>query len=1013
MFAFGRSLVNRAISFVLPLPLVLGLACGGGGKSEAPPVISSFNCAPSRVLIGQSAALSWQVAGADSIAIDNNVGIVNGTSVDVTPSGPTTYTLTAKNAAGSRIATATVTVAVSADGGTISDGQVTITVPPSTAIGQVDFHMARIPTPDGLPVGVKTVGKAVEIGVAAGQEGNLNAPVQITVPYDSSVVANTDKLAVLHYNAARGSYEPVTMLAQDDVNHTVTFDTRIFSPFQVVDTSAVQMPSSYLVPNFTPIQNGWQIQNFGSYFSYGGNCLGMSAYATWFFRNRPSETLFGKYSAGSTTATKVDKASIAAILVQRAMLAQSQYWAGISNNMVTNLGSAQIANQMKSALINRGEPAILLLYGVDKNTGDKIGHASVLYGFDVNGFIFYDVNFPGEVQTISWDGFKFGHYNKPGYSFDFNSFSYLAMPSLGRTEDFAALTVEAESGFKLSGMLHVSTPVQDDQVIVSPTNWHVNLSGTVDIADATSLLVFSKAGMPPISIQNGVFSAEIPIFPGENTITLLTGSKIDNSGQSGWYPNSACYILSIHGLTPPNSLKFETNPASYFVGATIPPNNPSFRGGAPSAFSVNPALPSGLVLDPTLGIITGTPTTASAQATYTVTATNSAGSSTCDLLISVTQLLQAPTTLAYGSNPATYTVGTVIPPNIPTFNGGTPTAFSVSPALPQGLALDPVSGIITGTPTITAIQGSCVITASNSAGSTQCSLMITVNSEPVVAEVASIPNEVTLEDVSYLGNRGIFQIRASSDTILDGTTFDTGSGFYEYSNNHWSPVIISTNKTQYANSVWSPIFIGSTIFFISNSTPLSPIDYWYICSLQGALPDTGNSVYSDDASKILALWLVPGGQGLRIHKSASGNMLTGVSWSGSNPTYVVFSSVGIPSTASFQNNLALDGVLDDLSVPNRWIYPLDDGSIMAWDSVNGNKLLFKESLPVSNLSIAGDFLSYICNGTGVLLKMTSLAKVETPNVEIQKIENANGDIIYTYAVADGNNVSHIFKKIIN
>ncbi|HEY2031711.1 MAG TPA: glycoside hydrolase family 44 protein [Myxococcales bacterium] len=75
------------------------------------PVIASFGATPAAIAAGASATLSWSVAGASSIAIDQGVGVLTGSSAVVSPSVATTYTLTATNSAGSVTATAAVSVA--------------------------------------------------------------------------------------------------------------------------------------------------------------------------------------------------------------------------------------------------------------------------------------------------------------------------------------------------------------------------------------------------------------------------------------------------------------------------------------------------------------------------------------------------------------------------------------------------------------------------------------------------------------------------------------------------------------------------------------------------------------------------------------------------------------------------------------------------------------------------------------------------------------------------------------
>ena len=76
------------------------------------PLVSSFSSSSSSIVSGDSATLTWNTVGADSLSIDNGIGDVSGTtSVSVSPSESTTYTLTAADAGGIQ-KTASVTVNV-------------------------------------------------------------------------------------------------------------------------------------------------------------------------------------------------------------------------------------------------------------------------------------------------------------------------------------------------------------------------------------------------------------------------------------------------------------------------------------------------------------------------------------------------------------------------------------------------------------------------------------------------------------------------------------------------------------------------------------------------------------------------------------------------------------------------------------------------------------------------------------------------------------------------------------
>jgi 6-phosphogluconolactonase (cycloisomerase 2 family) len=168
------------------------------------------------------------------------------------------------------------------------------------------------------------------------------------------------------------------------------------------------------------------------------------------------------------------------------------------------------------------------------------------------------------------------------------------------------------------------------------------------------------------------------------------------------------------GGDAPTAITYATNPAVYDTCTLITANIATVTGGAPDSFSISPALPTGLIFSTTTGLITGTPSTAAAVATYTVTATNSDGSA--QVLLSLTVDSTAPTALDYDDELPVYCAGVAIATNaaIPT---GTATAYAVaSGTLPAGLTLNPTTGAITGTPTTAAPATDVDIEATNCEG---------------------------------------------------------------------------------------------------------------------------------------------------------------------------------------------------------------------------------------------------------------------------------------------------------
>jgi feruloyl esterase len=184
------------------------------------------------------------------------------------------------------------------------------------------------------------------------------------------------------------------------------------------------------------------------------------------------------------------------------------------------------------------------------------------------------------------------------------------------------------------------------------------------------------------------------------------------------------YLVGCGGGTKaPTSLSYAINPAVYTKGVPILADSPTSSGGVVMTYSVSPALPAGLTISATTGILSGTPTAISAQANYDVTATNAGGRADSFLQITVND--QAPTALSYNPSTAVYAVQSAIAPNAPTSSGGAVTAYSVNPTLPAGLTMSATTGVLAGTPTRISGATVYIVTASNSGGSTKATLTLT------------------------------------------------------------------------------------------------------------------------------------------------------------------------------------------------------------------------------------------------------------------------------------------------
>jgi Tol biopolymer transport system component len=163
------------------------------------------------------------------------------------------------------------------------------------------------------------------------------------------------------------------------------------------------------------------------------------------------------------------------------------------------------------------------------------------------------------------------------------------------------------------------------------------------------------------------------------------------------------------------------------------PNNlittvtPSNTGGAITSCASSPSLPTGLSLDQTTCALMGTPTTNTAAASYSITATNSGGSNSTAITITISSM----PSLTYTGSPYSWIINNSIGTITPTNTGAAVTSCSISPSLPAGLSLG-TDCTLTGTPTLQSSPTAYTITATNSSGSSSVGISIAVITKPVL-----------------------------------------------------------------------------------------------------------------------------------------------------------------------------------------------------------------------------------------------------------------------------------------
>ena len=286
----------------------------------------------------------------------------------------------------------------------------------------------------------------------------------------------------------------------------------------------------------------------------------------------------------------------------------------------------------------------------------------------------------------------------------------------------------------------------------------------------TTLPAKLSGGKPPSctaspSLPTGLFlsntSCRITGIP--TTVQVSTAYTITASNLKG----SVTRVLNLTVVVlPPTNLTYGVSTLT-LVKDTAMSNISPLAGGSPiTSFSVSPSLPSGLSLNTTTGIISGTPTTAQSNTSYTLTATNSGGSSTVVLSISV--IVIPPSNLSYGIATLNLIKDVAMTAITPTASGSPVSSYSVSPSLPAGLNLNSTSGVINGTPTTLQSSTTYTITATNSAGSTTINLSIGVFNAFI-----SMPTGLlkTGQTTSYVtGDDGTYQKGVARNFVSGGTT---------------------------------------------------------------------------------------------------------------------------------------------------------------------------------------------------------------------------------------------------
>jgi len=373
-----------------------------------------------------------------------------------------------------------------------------------------------------------------------------------------------------------------------------------------------------------------------------------------------------------------------------------------------------------------------------------------------------------------------------GTSFSYSVIATNSPISYSSTILPAGLTLNTTTGV-ISG---TPTAVGSTSVTVTASNAGGNGSNTITITISAALppapvvSTGSPSGTVGTSFSYSVIATNSPTSYSSTTLpaglTLNTTTGVISGTPTAIGSTSVTVTASNAGGNGSNTITIT-------VSAALPPA-PVVSGGSPSgtvgtsfSYSViatnsptsysSTALPAGLTLNTTTGVISGTPT-AVGSTSVTVTASNAGGNGSNTITITVSAALPPAPVVTAATKSGT--VGTSFSYSVIATNS--PTSYS-STTLPAGLTLNTTTGVISGTPTAVG-STSVTVTASNAGGNGSNTITITVSAAlppaPVVTAATKSGTVGTSFSYSVIATNS--PTSYSSTTLPAGLTLNTTTG---------------------------------------------------------------------------------------------------------------------------------------------------------------------------------------------------------------------------------------------
>ena len=334
-------------------------------------------------------------------------------------------------------------------------------------------------------------------------------------------------------------------------------------------------------------------------------------------------------------------------------------------------------------------------------------------------------------------------------------------------------TVTATDGLAATGSRAYSLLI-NAAIAISPASLPGGTVGgaynqTLSAAGGTGAKTFAvTAGTLPTGVTLNATTGVISGTPTTATTSNFTVTATDTVGATG----SRAYSVAINAA-------IAVNPATLPAGVmgTAYSQSISATGGNGSyTFGVSAgALPTGLMLNPASGLLSGTPS-AAGTANFTVTATDGLGA-TGSRAYSVT--INAAITVNPATLPAAV-IGTAYSQNVSATGGSGTFTYAISAgALPAGVSLNNANGLVSGTPT-TGGTANFTVTATDTLGATGSrAYSVTVNAA-MVLNPATLPAGVIgatySQAMTATGGSGTYTYAVAVGSLPPGLSLNTTTG---------------------------------------------------------------------------------------------------------------------------------------------------------------------------------------------------------------------------------------------